>query len=302
MIKRLDITGDPVDNFFENLPTYDDYVRVGYKEFWSKIQYVGSRYAVQILNKPCSDRETQLFLFGSLMGHWEALRSEARGNGEVNESKPLWILQQVAIMALKCPPSPDDMSNKAKALHFCLWITCCRKEDSLPNQPPVTGPETDHSLLPEGLLGDSCAACGKQGATMRCSPCLIKNGDNCSHETIRTLYCDWTCQAQPWPKHRQISRVVKLYEEVWEHFMDLTEFHFRPKNINISVCRMTPDRFEFSGMPGHNVLRLTLSSARQVVLDPTRAQFGWKEALSPWESHPQAPRLDDECRASGGVL
>lgn len=53
--------------------------------------------------------------------------------------------------------------------------------------------------------------------------------------------------------------------------MDLTEVHFRPKIINIPVCRMTPDRVEFSGMPGHNVLRLTLSSARQLVLDPTRA-------------------------------
>ncbi|KAK4202385.1 hypothetical protein QBC40DRAFT_196453, partial [Triangularia verruculosa] len=197
------------------------------------------------------------------------------------------------------------MSNKAKALRFSLWVTCSRKEDSLPNELPdpdssresqITA--TDHSLLPEALLGNSCAACGKEGATMRCTRYIIRNGENNSYETFRTVYCNRQCQVGHWPKHKaecaqisHLNRIVKLYDDVHEHCIDLTtdygnlQVRFRPKNINTTVCHMAPSRVEFSGQAGHDVMLLTLSSGRRIVFDPTRAQFGWKEALSPWESY-----------------
>ncbi|KAK0736243.1 hypothetical protein B0T21DRAFT_440479 [Apiosordaria backusii] len=222
--------------------------------------------------------------------HWPATE-------DTYEYRSTWITQQLAVLALKKPPSIDDMSKKAKTLRFCLWVTCSRKEDSLPDALPNLNAATDavridHSLLPEGLLGDSCAACGKEGATMRCTRCLIKNGASCSHETIRTLYCDRQCQVQHWPKHKaecaqlmQLNRIVKLYEEEAKAFFELFILRFRPKNIATTVCHMAPDCVEISGQAGHDVMVLALSSGREIVFDPTRAQFGWKEALTPWESY-----------------
>lgn len=56
-----------------------------------------------------------------------------------------------------------------------------------------------------------------------------------------------------------------------------------PKPCNIGN---SPDHlYGFAGLTTHIVVRLTLRCGLQFAFDPTAAQYGWREVLSPWESY-----------------
>ncbi|KAI0515280.1 hypothetical protein F5B22DRAFT_196141 [Xylaria bambusicola] len=58
--------------------------------------------------------------------------------------------------------------------------------------------------------------------------------------------------------------------------------HVQPRNVITPICQMTAGRALNVCLYRHTVLKLTLMSDEQYVLDLSAAQFGWRETLAPW--------------------
>lgn len=69
----------------------------------------------------------------------------------------------------------------------------------------------------------------------------------------------------------------------------ITFINFVPKNAHTSLEVERDEWFRFNMSALHTAALLTTRSGRDFVLDPTAAQFGWKEYLAPWETY-------DPCR------
>lgn len=69
---------------------------------------------------------------------------------------------------------------------------------------------------------------------------------------------------------------------------------FVPKNAHIPVLQhVEDDRFRFNMSPMHTVAILSTNSGLQLILDPTAAQYGWKEKIAPREMYARC-RIDRE--------
>lgn len=66
-----------------------------------------------------------------------------------------------------------------------------------------------------------------------------------------------------------------------------------PKNALTPLELVENGWFRFNMSALHTVAVLTTRSGRQFILDPTAAQFGWKEFLVAWETYAQS-RVDLE--------
>ncbi|KAK5624619.1 hypothetical protein RRF57_000335 [Xylaria bambusicola] len=71
--------------------------------------------------------------------------------------------------------------------------------------------------------------------------------------------------------------------------------HVQPRNVITPICQMTAGRALNVCLYRHTVLKLTLMSGEQYVLDLSGAQFGWKETLAPWTAWTElrAAGMDD---------
>lgn len=69
----------------------------------------------------------------------------------------------------------------------------------------------------------------------------------------------------------------------------ITFIDFVPKNAHTPLEVERDESFRFNMSALHTVALLTTRSGRNFILDPTAAQFGWKEYLAPWETY-------DPCR------
>lgn len=64
------------------------------------------------------------------------------------------------------------------------------------------------------------------------------------------------------------------------------EVHFAPKNVHKPVRHIIPDgEHDFPIVSGHAAIRVTLPSGQRFALDPTGAQYGWREHLAPWDDY-----------------
>ncbi|KAK3384023.1 hypothetical protein B0T24DRAFT_567122 [Lasiosphaeria ovina] len=70
-------------------------------------------------------------------------------------------------------------------------------------------------------------------------------------------------------------------------YKSVEKISFFVKNCHRSVLLEVDGSSSFSTFPAHQVLRVTLASGRKVVLDPSGAQFGWREFMTPWETYNQ---------------
>ncbi|KAI1079237.1 hypothetical protein F5B20DRAFT_581655 [Whalleya microplaca] len=57
---------------------------------------------------------------------------------------------------------------------------------------------------------------------------------------------------------------------------------FYPKNMHRPINIVRYGSHDYNSLRSHEVIRVTLNSEEQVVLDPTAAQFGWREYMAPW--------------------
>ncbi|KAI0539225.1 hypothetical protein GGR58DRAFT_512453 [Xylaria digitata] len=105
----------------------------------------------------------------------------------------------------------------------------------------------------------------------------------------------------PFPKHlvdsADLHRSLLLWgqsEELGLSLFELIKYLFKPmcksmeqafvypRNVIAPVCYLSDGKAMSICLYRHTVLRLTLKSNEQYVIDPTGAQFGWKETLAPW--------------------
>ncbi|KAI0911836.1 hypothetical protein F4823DRAFT_584376 [Ustulina deusta] len=105
----------------------------------------------------------------------------------------------------------------------------------------------------------------------------------------------------PFPKHLTDSVEMQRSLVLWGQGGDVTlssfpliKYLFKPfckhmelatiraKNVLTPMCQLSSGQALNNCLHQHRVLRLTLMSDEQYVIDLTAAQFGWKETLAPW--------------------
>ncbi|KAI1429978.1 hypothetical protein F5Y12DRAFT_215031 [Xylaria sp. FL1777] len=105
----------------------------------------------------------------------------------------------------------------------------------------------------------------------------------------------------PFPKHlaesADVQRAMLVWsqaEEIMLSLFSMTKYLFKPfcknmelaviqpRNVITPVCHVSNGRAVNICFSRHTVLKLTLMSNEQYVIDLAGAQFGWKETLAPW--------------------
>lgn len=94
------------------------------------------------------------------------------------------------------------------------------------------------------------------------------------------------CRTVGWCQH-VTGTARKLFEELIQPACHLVEeVHFAPKNVHKPIRHIIPDgEHDFPIVSGHAAIRVTLPSGQRFALDPTGAQYGWREHLAPWDDY-----------------
>ncbi|TPX14432.1 uncharacterized protein E0L32_005396 [Thyridium curvatum] len=75
-----------------------------------------------------------------------------------------------------------------------------------------------------------------------------------------------------------------------------------PKNVERPACNVDGDKSgilkHFISMESHDLIRLTTESGIELAFDPTGAQFGWSEVITPWEAY-ESHRVQQIISATG---
>ncbi|KAI8635447.1 hypothetical protein F5Y19DRAFT_482668 [Xylariaceae sp. FL1651] len=120
-----------------------------------------------------------------------------------------------------------DKSYKARQLRYYKWVGLGRKNETYPFS---TG--NFHGLASTVRIAalvspSSCAACGKEGANMRCPDCNFQDDE---HIMEKTAYCNKNCLKDHYDTHRRtcgdrktIYRIVSLLGQI---FLVLTKASF----------------------------------------------------------------------------
>jgi len=183
---------DPVDVFFERLPSPEDHPRRTSDELAEQINAAAKDFLACSCYSCSSDPDRNVIM--EVL--YESSKHDCGG-------------KQLAALAMAKPTIPDDSSNKARQLRYLHWIATGGKDGTSPfkldDQAQVQAEkQSGHIGGPDG--SDRCGACGKDGATMKCGGCLIsKSGD----VAFSTVYCSRDCQKTDWTKHKGACKEVK---------------------------------------------------------------------------------------------
>jgi hypothetical protein len=122
----------------------------------------------------------------------------------------------------------QDQSLKARQLRYIRWMAHGKKDETSPFLSPLKEPVVSKipGMLPVSESSESCAACGKNDATMKCGRCVVLAA---GHVSFATCYCSRECQLQDWTAHKssckevqQLFRAVTIFGEVFDHFHAVT--------------------------------------------------------------------------------
>jgi hypothetical protein len=189
---------DPVDVFFELLPTPDEHNHKTGDELLERLTVAG-----RVFNA-CS------FFRGSSGPDHDLIKRALQNCREVGS-----FYMQLAGLAMDKPVDPDDSSYKAVYLRYLRWVANGRKDELSPSVTP-------------GHLEARCEACDKHGAAMKCAGCLISTDGEVAFSTD---YCGVDCQKSDWPKHKaacrqvqQLSRAMGMFSDILRHLLSITYY------------------------------------------------------------------------------
>ena len=212
----IDPNGDAVENFFNRLPppTKDCPTALTVEPEAELVQQACELLLSEFFARPSVDPDAKYIL--------EHAAKVAR-----KLEKPAYILKHLAFLAISkgVNLADDDQSNKACQLCYWRWIAQGRRDETSPfstgseKNPPLNDSKV---FLPEPATFQQCAACGKEGATNKCSGCLVRTDD---HLTFATAYCGKECQTKHWNAHKasckqmqQTYRAMLVFQDIFEHF------------------------------------------------------------------------------------
>ncbi|KAL1866858.1 hypothetical protein Daus18300_006561 [Diaporthe australafricana] len=172
-----------------------------------------------------------------------------------------------------------------RVLEYLRWVVLGRKDVTCMVRKPWSsknpetlswGAPTDLRRLFAGGFSDRCSYCSAFGARHQCVSCQPR-GDE--HHESGTVYCNERCLRYHSPVHaascketRGLIRRVQLFQDAFNTYLTNIECpvsdegHSQPVNT----------------IPHHTIAVLSTASGLEFAFDPTAAQFGWKEYLSPW--------------------
>jgi hypothetical protein len=138
---------------------------------------------------------------------YEYLLDCAQKSFKIAFNPVIYFRQQLAHLAVQKPVDRKDKSQKARQLKYYRWIALGKKNESYPfvagepQGPPSTAKIT-------AMVGPTtCAACGKNGANMRCPDCNFLDD---VHVVEKTAYCNKNCLHSHLDAHKTICEGRKM--------------------------------------------------------------------------------------------
>lgn len=223
---------DPVEVFFSRLPSPKDHYEAWLEPDDSDKDSRKPRQetiAAQLFILDAADHKSTDPDYDQLLPHIQAAAS--------SYESACRLYEQLGAVALEKNIAVDDESNKARHLHYALWMAQGRKDETAPfsiGTAEIGNGKTDktatkcgcghfYATLPIDDSHRTCAQCKKKGEATYCSACMMPGPGT---DTLATAYCSRACQTQHWPEHKarckelqQLYRACAMYQEIFEHFM-----------------------------------------------------------------------------------
>ena len=118
-----------------------------------------------------------------------------------------YFRQQLAHLAVQKTFSRKDNSFKARQLKYHKWLAhgCKHESYPFPNKDPKGLPST--TRIGTLVSPKVCAACGKQGANMRCPDCSLHDE---AHILEKTAYCNKKCLQDHYKTHQRTCECRRM--------------------------------------------------------------------------------------------
>ncbi|KAK0733234.1 hypothetical protein B0T26DRAFT_669656 [Lasiosphaeria miniovina] len=150
----------------------------------------------------------------------------------VEKRSGVYLLGDLALLALKGPVPKDVTDTEAKHLRYYKWVAEGRKDEDSPFASSASSSSssfaksapTSHDVLPEDPKASTCGNCGTSGATQNCAGCYDVFG--AGNISAGQAYCNQECQKAHWDQHKSECRELKRlqismaqFQEIFEHLV-----------------------------------------------------------------------------------